>query len=99
MNIQNLLNKNILVGLTYFSSDGEIKESIQLHGPIKDISNNTLNFERSDTKEIFSIPYGEDTIEDSDEEYVYELKSTNEVVTNISYVASFNIYPPEEKDA
>ncbi|MBL4805489.1 MAG: hypothetical protein JKY71_11570 [Alphaproteobacteria bacterium] len=92
--VDKYLNKNILVGLTYLNENGTVQEQVQMHGPIKAMAENTLYFERSDTKDMFSIPF-EGTLEESENDLVYELKSTGETVANISFTASFTIYPPE----
>ena len=59
-----LINKHILVGLTYLNTDDTVKEKIQIHGVIKKITGNVLYFERSDNGEEFSIPFDDENIEE-----------------------------------
>ena len=55
--------KHLLVGLTYLNKDGSLKERIQLHGIINNISENTIVFERADNGEDFSIPFDKESLE------------------------------------
>ena len=90
-----MIGKRLLVGLTYLDRNGEVKEQIQLHGLIKSVSDDTVSFERADGEGDFSIPF-DGELDLADEESVYNLRSTGEAVSGVSYIASFTIHQSEE---
>ena len=95
---ETILGKRILVGLTYLDREGQVREQLQLYGPVKAVSETTLQFEHSDGEGEFSIPF-DGELEVSDEEDIYTLKSTGEEVTGVSYIASFTIHPPDDENS
>lgn len=88
-----LVGKKILVGLTYLNANGEVREQLQLHGSISSVGDHTLAFDKADGSGQFSIPF-DGQLDAADPESVYTLRSTGEVVTGVSFVASFTIHPP-----
>ena len=90
------VGKHLLVGLTYLDGDGVVKERIQLHGIIRNVSENTIVFERADTGDEFSIPFDEENLETGQSEAVYVLKSTGEAVENVDFISDWTIHPPME---
>ena len=90
------IGKHILVGLTYLNKDGSVKEQVQLHGNIIAVSKSTVVFERSDNGEEFSIPFDENNLDADETDFVYELKSTGELVENVDFISSWTIRPPQD---
>ena len=86
------VGKKILVGLTYLNANGEVREQLQLHGPISSVGEHTLAFEKADGSGPFSIPF-DGQLDSADPESVYTLRSTGEAVTGVEFVASFTIHP------
>ena len=97
-NFENLIGKHILVGLTYLNTEGEIASQVQLHGTITRIEEFVLNFDRADGEGEFSLPYEKGVCEPDPGQpgAVYTLKATGEKVTDVDYLCSFTINPPEE---
>ncbi len=90
-----LIGKHILVGLTYVNSKGKNKKRIQLHGNITARTGNTLYFQRADGKGEFSVPFT-GKLKAGDPKAVYKLKATGELVTNVDFITSFTVYPPDK---
>ena len=87
-----IIGAHILVGLTYLNEE---KEQIQLHGHITSMSKSTIEFKRADGNGLFSIPF-EGELEEADFEAIYTLNSTGEKVTNVNFISSWTISPPEK---
>jgi hypothetical protein len=81
---KNTLVSIILVGLTYLNKDESFREQIQIHGPIKEVTEHTIVFTRKDNDEEFSIPFDENNLSPSDPELIYNLRSTNEAVEGVN---------------
>lgn len=95
---ESIIGAHILVGLTYLDEQKEVKEKIQLHGSITEISESTIRFERADGKGNFSIPF-EGELEQADFDAVYTLSSTGEAVKEVDFISSWTVHPPQKIEA
>lgn len=90
-----MLNKHLLVAISYLNSDDSIRAVEQYHGPILRINNKEgLVFMRMDNGKEMSLPPDLDAYEVA-EEGEYGLKSTGEVISNPDLIAAWSIYPDE----
>jgi len=89
-----IVGKRILVGLTYLDDAGDIRERVQHHGVITQVSDATIVFDRADGTGEFSIPL-EPQLDLANPEAVYTLSCSGEKVTGIDFLGSWTIYPPE----
>lgn len=88
-----LIGKVLLIGLSYYSHDGEFIEDKQLYGRVTESNESGITIMQAYGEE-FSIPPDLSAIEKAalgD----YTLRSTNEVVKNPDYLARYNVTLPE----
>lgn len=89
------VGKRILVGLTYLTSNGEVREQVQLHGLISSVGDHALSFDKADGSGPFAIPF-DGKLNSANPESVYTLRSSGESVTGVNFIASFTIHPPAD---
>lgn len=93
MNItfKSILNKYILIEITYLDKKGNILELIQFDGKIIEANENEgILIERLDNKETFSLPPDLSFIKIA-EPGEYILKSTGKIVTNPDFISTLII--------
>lgn len=91
MSAHRFLKQRILVGLTYLTAEGHVREQVQLHGLIAAVGDHTLTFDKADGSGPFTIPFN-GQLDAADPEAVYTLRSTGEAVTAVDFLASFTIH-------
>jgi len=90
------IGKHILVGLNYIDAGNKVKERIQLHGRIINVSSNSLVFERADGRGKFSIPFDAENMTKGELDATYKLKSTGEIIENVDFISTWTISPPKK---
>lgn len=88
-----LMGKVLLIGLSYYSQDGEFIEDKQLYGRVTVADDGCITIMQVNG-EGFSIPPDLSAIEIA-APGDYTLRSTNEVVRNPDYLASYSVTLPE----
>lgn len=88
-----LMGKVLLIGLSYYSQGGKFIEDKQLYGRIKQSNESCITIMQVNGEE-FSIPPDLSAIEIA-APGDYTLRSTNEVVRNPDYLASYSVTLPE----
>ncbi len=90
-----ILGKTVLVGLTYMTADGRVREREQLHGVVVS-ADEELGIEiRQASGEIFTLPPAFDSFEPADPGE-YTLRSTGEVISDPDLLCSWTITEPAE---
>ncbi|MCL2354783.1 MAG: hypothetical protein FWC68_02685 [Oscillospiraceae bacterium] len=93
-----ILNKHILVGLTYQDKEGNVLERIQFHGDVVVASQEEgIAIEIEDTEEIFVLPPDIRSIHIA-EPGEYRLDSSGEVVVNPDLLTTWIITRNPEGD-
>ena len=89
-----LVEKNILIGLTYYTADNELIEQKQYYGTVIESNENRILVKLND-EEIFGLPpdLSSTRIAPPGE---YHLLSTGEIVVNPDYLTTWNINRPKE---
>ncbi len=90
---EELIGKVLLIGLSYYSPDGGFIEDKQLYGRVTESDDSCITITQTNGEE-FSIPPDLSAIEKA-APGDYTLRSTNEVVRNPDYLASYSVTPPE----
>jgi hypothetical protein len=91
-----LLDKSILVGLTYERPDGELIARVQLHGTINRVdARHGIGIERAGTGELFWLPPDLRSF-DQAPPGEYRLRSGGEVVTDPDLLSSWTIREPSD---
>lgn len=90
---EELMGKVLLIGLSYYSHDGGFIEDKQLYGRVTESSDSCITITQADGSQ-FSIPPDLSAIAEA-APGDYTLRSTNEVVRNPDYLASYSITMPE----
>lgn len=88
-----LMGKVLLIGLSYYSHDGEFIGDKQLYGRVTESNESCITIAQANG-EKFSIPPDLSAIEIA-APGDYTLRSTNEVVRNPDYLASYSVTLPE----
>lgn len=95
-----LIGKYILVGITYLDSNGELESQQQLHGSIKNASENEgilIQLSGAYEGENWNMPPDTGSISEA-EPGEYNLKSTGEVVTNPDFLCTWEVHRPKEEN-
>lgn len=95
MRADEILGKTVLVGLTYVTADGRVREQQQLHGVVVSADEEQGVEIRQSSGEIFTLPPALDSFEPADPGE-YTLRSTGEVVTDPDLLCSWTITEPPE---
>lgn len=90
---EELIGKVLLIGLSYYSPDGGFIEDKQLYGRVTGADDSCITITQTNGEE-FSIPPDLSAIEKA-APGDYTLRSTNEVVRNPNYLASYSVTLPE----
>ena len=96
--ISNLLNKHIIVGITYLDHKGILVEQVQLHGNITRIneSEGIVIQVRNSGKE-YTLPPDITAIKKAPPGE-YQFRSTGEVVVNPDFMTSWTINKPNPEE-
>lgn len=89
ISFSDLLNKTILIGLTYYTADDEFIEQKQYWGTVIE-SNGKQILVRLNNGEIFSLPPDLSSTKKAPAGE-YRLRSTGEIVVNPDYLTTWNI--------
>jgi hypothetical protein len=89
---EELLGKTVLVGLTYASPDGDVRERRQMHGVIESADDAGVGI-REPSGALFTLPPGFDAFEVADPGE-YTLRGTGEVVVDPDLLCSWTITAP-----
>lgn len=92
-NYGELIGKVLLIGLSFYSHDGEFIEDKQLYGRVTQADESCITITQADGGQ-FSLPPDLSAIEKA-APGDYTLRSTNEVVKNPDYLARYNVTLPE----
>lgn len=90
---EELIGKVLLIGLSYYLPDGGFIEDKQLYGRVTGADDSCITITQTNGEE-FSIPPDLSAIEKA-APGDYTLRSTNEVVRNPDYLASYSVTLPE----
>ncbi|WP_139042153.1 hypothetical protein [endosymbiont of Riftia pachyptila] len=93
--INSLINKVLLVGITLIDKDNNVLKQIQVHGNIVRVSSDGISIINNNTNKEFTIPADfENITEASPGEY--KLRSTGEVVIDPDYISSWTVHNADE---
>lgn len=92
-----MINKRVVIGITYLDHTGELIDSEQMHGKIISVNPDSVKVELEGLRkgEIFSMPRNLRAFLKA-ESGVYTLKSTGEEVVDPDYTTAWNITKPPE---
>ena len=88
-----LIDKTLLIGLTYYTADNEFIEQKQYWGTVIE-SNETRILVQLNNGEIFGLP-GDLSSTEIAPPGEYRLHSTGEIVVDPDYLTTWNIYKPK----
>lgn len=88
--INNLINKILLVGIAILDEHDQLIEQFQVYGPIIRVNAEGIVIRRNGTDTEFSIPPDFDHITEV-EPGEYRLRSTGEIVEDPDYVSSWTV--------
>jgi len=93
-----IINKRVLIGITYLDQSGEMIDSEQMYGKVLSVHADSVKVELEGLHkgEIFSMPRDLRALHKA-EPGVYTLNSTGEEVENPGYTIAWNITKPPEK--
>ena len=83
------------MGLTYVDEHKQITRRVQLYGRITKLTANTLHFEPADGQGEFSVPFDGEL--ELAQDAIYTLSSTGEQVSDIDFLVSWTIHPPNRE--
>jgi len=87
---ETLINKTILVGITYLDSNYEIVDKKTFCGIIKSVNNDSIDIRINRTGEIFSLPPDVESIKEA-QKGCYHIYETGEKILNPDYVSMWEI--------
>ena len=90
-----LVNKTILIGLTYYTANNEFVEQKQFWGTVLESNENHILVRLNDG-EIFSLPPNLSSTEVAPPGE-YRLRSTGEVIVDPDYLTTWNVNLPKNE--
>jgi hypothetical protein len=90
-----IVNKQVVIGLTYYDHDGSFIERRQMYGKVisVDINRIVVELEGSQAGKTFGLPRDLRSFHKA-RPGIYKLKSTDEEVVNPDYTTTWNIIKP-----
>jgi hypothetical protein len=95
--VDDRIGKTVLVGLTYLDANGEVRERMQIFGPIVSIGEGVVAIGTDDEGGSFTIPYDDDTLQPA-KPGVYRCKNPVMEVENPDFLSAWTIKPPHDDD-
>ena len=89
LSFKDLRGKVLLIGLTYYSKNGDFEEQKQLWGTVAEANEKAITIIQSNG-ELFSLPPDLSSVIAADPGE-YTLHTTNEVVVNPDYLSTWSI--------
>ncbi|MFO1369354.1 MAG: hypothetical protein U1F46_10195 [Marinagarivorans sp.] len=89
--IQGLIDKVLLIGITVLDQSSQPIAQIQVFGPIRRVDENGIVIERSGTQNEFVIPPDFENLSPA-KPGEYRLRSTGDVVVNPDYLSSWTVH-------
>ena len=95
-----LIGKYLLIGLTYYDSNGVETDRSQLHGVIKSASHEGISIDLKGTRsgEIWNMPPSFEAIRPA-KPGIYTLRATNETIENPDLLCTWAIHSPNPSEA
>ena len=92
---KSMLNKHVLIGLTYYDHEGKFIEQKQIHGKIISVSQKgfSIKLEGLRSGETYNLPLDLRSFQKA-RPGTYKLRSTGEEIVDPDYLASWNVYKP-----
>lgn len=94
MNFSDLLNKTLLIGLSYYTEDEVLIERKQFFGTVIKSDEEGISVEL-ENGEIFGLPPDLSSTYPA-KKGSYRLESTGEIVTDPDFMATWNIFEPKK---
>jgi hypothetical protein len=90
-----IINKHVVIGLTYYDHEGTFLEQKQMHGKVISVDKNCIMVELDGLRagETFCLPRDLRAFRKASPG-IYRLKSTGEEVVNPDYTTAWNITKP-----
>lgn len=94
LTVSDILNKTLLVGITYYTHDEQYIEQKQFWGKVVEVTNEQIILLQNNG-ETFSLPPDLSSTKPAPLGE-YKLRSTGEVVVNPDYIATWLLHRPKE---
>lgn len=93
-----MINKRVVIGLTYLDQSGEVIDSEQMYGKVTSVNPDSVKVELEGLREgeIITLPRDLRAFKKA-EPGVYTLKCSGEEVENPDYATAWNITKPPEQ--
>lgn len=95
---QSLLGKKILVGITYFDSDGDVESQQQLHGIVESVSETDgilISLDGVHEGKKWNMPPNTSSIVQADPG-IYKLSVTNEEVEDPDFTCTWEVHSDKD---
>ncbi len=91
------IGKYILVGVSYFDSEGKFIEQVQMHGTVESVSSDGMKIALKGARdgETWLMPPNLDSVSAA-KPGVYSLRSTGEEIENLDLLSTWDVTKPTE---
>jgi hypothetical protein len=93
VNPSDLVNKTVVIGLTFLNQQGEVDHRAQLAGTITSVGEDVVRIELTNGEE-YTLPPDLDAFQPG-KPGIYRSKTTGEVIENPDFITTWTIAPPD----